>query len=633
MRRILRFAAPGILVALLALAGPASANPYTVTDLGTLPGGSGSDVAAINEAGQVTGTSQVLVNGELRNHAFLYSGAGMIDLGTLPGGTDSYAAAINNAGQVVGYSSTLVDGGLVDHAFLYSGGVMTDLGTLPGRSHSYANAINDAGQVAGNSWNPFDPNVDPFNEQLPERHTFLYSGGVMTDLGAPVGGYSYPTAMNEAGQVIGVSIQWWESDDPGMKFTQIPYGFVYSGGVMTGLSYPLSYPVAINDAGQVVVDGPGGTDEPGFLYSGGVITILSFAPTGINDAGQVIGSLRGGHASLYSGGTTTDLGMLPGGLGGEPRAINQSGQVVGRSDTLVDGSMQTHAFVYSAGVMTDLGTLPGGTYSDTRAINGAGQIAGFGDTLVNGNLEQHAFLASIANTPPGSDVTVQPSSSVGLTFDSVVTSGETTVTPTTASEEAPLPGNFQVSGALFYDVATTATFSGPIQLSFHYDASLFTSEQNVRLLHFENGAWQDVTTSVDTANHVVYGQTTSLSPFAVAQRAYSWSGVLQPVNANGSSVFKLGSTVPVKFQLTGSSAGITNLQARLYIAKVSNSVVATEVEAGSTSAATSGNLFRYDASSGQYVFNWSTKGLTLGTYQLRIDLGDGVAHTVLVGLK
>jgi len=33
------------------------------------------------------------------------------------------------------------------------------------------------------------------------------------------------------------------------------------------------------------------------------------------------------------------------------------------------------------------------------------------------------------------------------------------------------------------------------------------------------------------------------------------------------------------------------------------------------------------------VFNWGTKGLTPGTYQLRIDLGDGVSRTVNVGLK
>jgi len=33
------------------------------------------------------------------------------------------------------------------------------------------------------------------------------------------------------------------------------------------------------------------------------------------------------------------------------------------------------------------------------------------------------------------------------------------------------------------------------------------------------------------------------------------------------------------------------------------------------------------------VFNWSTKGLTAGTYELQINLGDGAKHTVSLGLK
>ena len=56
-------------------------------------------------------------------------------------------------------------------------------------------------------------------------------------------------------------------------------------------------------------------------------------------------------------------------------------------------------------------------------------------------------------------------------------------------------------------------------------------------------------------------------------------------------------------------------------------------EAVSTSQATAGNLFRYDASAGQYIFNWNTKGLAVGTYLLRIDLGDGVTRSVTVGLR
>ena len=41
----------------------------------------------------------------------------------------------------------------------------------------------------------------------------------------------------------------------------------------------------------------------------------------------------------------------------------------------------------------------------------------------------------------------------------------------------------------------------------------------------------------------------------------------------------------------------------------------------------------FDAASGQYVFNWSTKGLASGRYRLYIDLGDGTPHTVDLGLK
>jgi hypothetical protein len=114
---------------------------------------------------------------------------------------------------------------------------------------------------------------------------------------------------------------------------------------------------------------------------------------------------------------------------------------------------------------------------------------------------------------------------------------------------------------------------------------------------------------------------------------YAWSGVLKPLKANGGSVFKVGSTVPVKFRLTGWSAGIVDLQARLFYAMMAGEEVGTVIEAVSTSSATTGNLFRYDPKSGQYVFNWSTKGLERGVYRLFIDLGDGEEHMVDLRLK
>jgi hypothetical protein len=110
---------------------------------------------------------------------------------------------------------------------------------------------------------------------------------------------------------------------------------------------------------------------------------------------------------------------------------------------------------------------------------------------------------------------------------------------------------------------------------------------------------------------------------------YSWSGLLGPVQAGGT--YKGGRTLPIKFQLTGASAGITDAEIRLVVVQVSNSVAGNPVDVESSSAATTGNLFRYV--NGEYVFNWNTAGLSAGTYQLQIDMGDGVLRAVNISLR
>ncbi len=82
----------------------------------------------------------------------------MADLGTLDGTFYSVAIGINAAGQVVGRSFA---GGGAHHAFLYSGGVMSDLGTLGG-TFGEASGINDAGQVVGTSRTTSDGSPTPF---------------------------------------------------------------------------------------------------------------------------------------------------------------------------------------------------------------------------------------------------------------------------------------------------------------------------------------------------------------------------------------------------------------------------------------------------------------------------------------
>jgi probable HAF family extracellular repeat protein len=117
----------------------------------------------------------------------------MQDLGTLPGGDSSYAKGVNDKGQVVG-SSTTADAG---HAFLYSGGVMQDLGTLGG-TNSVANAINNKGQVVGLS----------LTSSNDDYAAFLCTNGVMIDLNTllPANSRWYledATGINDKGQIVG----------------------------------------------------------------------------------------------------------------------------------------------------------------------------------------------------------------------------------------------------------------------------------------------------------------------------------------------------------------------------------------------------------------------------------------------
>lgn len=89
------------------------ATAYTITDLGTLPGGTESVAGGLNASGQVAGGSGVLFS-----CAFLYSKGKMVDLtARLPAGSGwklTKATGINDSGQICG-SGTINDH---IHAFL-----------------------------------------------------------------------------------------------------------------------------------------------------------------------------------------------------------------------------------------------------------------------------------------------------------------------------------------------------------------------------------------------------------------------------------------------------------------------------------------------------------------------------------
>ena len=111
----------------------------------------------------------------------------------------------------------------------------------------------------------------------------------------------------------------------------------------------------------------------------------------INDLGQVVGltSVPGeSHAFLWTaGGGMVDLGTLPGDSQSAASAINEAGQVVGRSEPASGAS--SRAFLWTTGGgMVDLGTLGGS--SSASDINEAGVVVGRSETVSGG--DEHPFL-------------------------------------------------------------------------------------------------------------------------------------------------------------------------------------------------------------------------------------------------
>ncbi|WP_306394226.1 HAF repeat-containing protein [Telluria beijingensis] len=165
-------------------------------DIGSLAGGD-TTAMDINDAGHVVGISVLQVTFPF---AFLYKDGLMRNLGSLPGSDRSGATAINNRGEIAGTSGvgpSQGPNGNQAHAVVWKNGHIHDLGTLGGLN-SIGQDINDLGQVVG--YSTFAGGDFP-NENY---GGFIWANGKMRDIGAPPGGnQALPLAINNLGQVVG----------------------------------------------------------------------------------------------------------------------------------------------------------------------------------------------------------------------------------------------------------------------------------------------------------------------------------------------------------------------------------------------------------------------------------------------
>jgi probable HAF family extracellular repeat protein len=328
-----------------------------LTDLGALV--NSSQVDAVNGKGVAAGVSENglidPLTGLLAIHAVVWQTGQIIDLGTLGGGYESTANDINNRGQVVGASqNTIPDpfgyGGVQLRAFLWQNRAMQDLGTLGAGNDAVASLTNERGQVVGWSYTNSTPNP---STGIPTQDPYLWANGTMLDLGSLGGTVGAPNALNNRGEVAGLSNLVGDT-------TTHPFLWTKAEGM--------------KDLGTF-----GGTFGEA---------------TWINDAGGVIGgaTLSGDqviHAFLWKDGVKTDLGTLEGDPSSFAFGLNSKGQVVGNSGS----ANGTRGFLWENGKMFDLNTLVSPAsklnLNFPTIINDRGEIAGQAQ-LPNGDI--HAFL-------------------------------------------------------------------------------------------------------------------------------------------------------------------------------------------------------------------------------------------------
>jgi len=238
-----------------------------------------------------------------RSHAFVYRDGRVVDLGTLPGDDISVGFGLNDAGWVVGESDRLAaDNSLSRYrAVLWRDGVATDLGTLGG-GVATARAVNNRGQVVGVSCTAGDGAVFSCGDYA----AFLWQDRRMANLGSLGGGGTFPRRINDAGQVVGDS----RTADGATR------AFLWQGGALRALGTlggATSAAWGLNGAGQIVGRAATGDYRPdhAFLadprFGAGLLDLNALIPadsgwtltwaTAINDRGQIVGQGTYGGAT------------------------------------------------------------------------------------------------------------------------------------------------------------------------------------------------------------------------------------------------------------------------------------------------------------------------------------------------
>ncbi len=470
-----------------------------------------------------------------------------------------------------------------------------------------------------------------------------------------------PVVVNDAGNVNGSegatlqnSGSFSDADGDPLTITKASG----AGTVTQGANGSWSWSLPTNDdaSGSVTVtadDGKGGTVSDSFNYSASNVapSVQLSGPGTVNENKN--GSETYGFSISDPG--TADTHQVNASCGANGSKVSQSNS--GFVCSFPDGPATSNVSVSA----TD---DDGASGSDSKSVtinNVAPSVQLSGPGTVNED-KNGSEIYNFATTDPGDDAFTVDTASCGAngtklsdTSSTIVCSfpdgpatSNVSVSATdddgapgsdsksvTINNVAPVLGNLQVTGA-----NQTACLTGGNSVSISYNVSdpgddTFTPSVNwgdntpadAESSHTYTAAGTytikvNGTDGDDPANELVGNDAVSL--------LYNMSTkLLSPVNADGMSVFKYGSTIPMKIKITDcQGTSVSGLSPAIKFQKVSADAVTAINETTSTSAADTNNVMRYDSTNGQYIYNLASKSLVdpSATYRAVISEGNSTPN-------
>lgn len=420
--------------------------------------------------------------------------------------------------------------GDLDETFGTGGKVLTDFGSTQDGGASLAIQPDGKLVVAGTTrsvgplpQNPRDFAVARYEAGGTLDETFGGDGAVATDVAVGSDDFAHAAALAPDGKIVVAGYRFNRADFTGnLELVRYePDGdldttFGAGGKVLDDSGESTgAYDVIIQPDHTVVAAGAVEPDFAVFRYTPGGELDPTFGTAGVatTDFGHPI-------STAYALTRQPDGKIVAAGAA-SPDAVPELESPFAFAVARFDAEGRLDSTFHGGTVLTAIGLDTYDEASATRLqpdgrILVGGVTASFASTGAPTDFALIRYLPSPGYTREGSDVEVLPTDAEGntpvrVTFATVTAPGETTLA-TSSSGPTPPPSWLHGRPPVYYDLATTAVHTGPIDVCIDYDGIDFATDP--QLYHYVGNHWQEVAT-YEPSPDLACGEVESLSPFAL----------------------------------------------------------------------------------------------------------------------